>query len=274
MDTNKVNEIMKNIKSADRRFIERTSIKMRAVNLLGCKCKICGMDLKEKYWVADFHHIDPKEKEDNITEMTNNKQWPKILNELNKCILVCMLCHRDIHFNIERAKKYKDVIDYLCNNPNAKLYRRKASSEEIEEARRLFFSGMSYKEISEKVKFMESTLRIWFPKNKLFNFKDPKNENLIIDIYEKQKKTMSEVCKLLHCSSRCLKKKIIELVKGGKISSLRENSSNQYIKNPRKVLINGKTYNNVIEASKDQDIGASTIYYRIKRKVEGYSIIN
>lgn len=57
------------------------------------KCAICG---ESRWWVLDFHHENPKEKEYTISSMVSAPL--KLKEELEKCIPVCSNCHRDIHF--------------------------------------------------------------------------------------------------------------------------------------------------------------------------------
>lgn len=75
----------------------RQKNKERAVKYKGGKCVKCGYD---KCIIAlEFHHIDPKEK-DFSPSSNMNKSWEKIKLELDKCILVCSNCHREIHYNL------------------------------------------------------------------------------------------------------------------------------------------------------------------------------
>jgi hypothetical protein len=68
--------------------------KERAVAHLGDKCTICGYCRCLRS--LQFHHLDPKEKE---FTFGNKKwlRWEKMLEELNKCILLCANCHGEIH---------------------------------------------------------------------------------------------------------------------------------------------------------------------------------
>lgn len=57
-------------------------------------CKRCG---ETRYWVLDFHHPDPNEKEFNISDGIRNK-FETILPEIQKCDVLCSNCHRDWHY--------------------------------------------------------------------------------------------------------------------------------------------------------------------------------
>lgn len=43
-----------------------------------------------------FHHTDPHTKQIEGT-MTNGKTFIAIQNELDKCVLLCANCHRELH---------------------------------------------------------------------------------------------------------------------------------------------------------------------------------
>lgn len=74
---------------------ERARIhKQKAVDYKGGKCEKCGYD---KYIGAlDFHHLDPKEKDFQIGRSMTYNFEEVIKPELDKCILVCANCHREI----------------------------------------------------------------------------------------------------------------------------------------------------------------------------------
>jgi predicted HNH restriction endonuclease len=78
----------------NRRSIERRqSHKKRAVELLGGKCSICGYN---KYIGAlEFHHTDPTKKD--MTIAGSGKKWETIKEEVEKCMLLCANCHREMH---------------------------------------------------------------------------------------------------------------------------------------------------------------------------------
>lgn len=59
-------------------------------------CANCG---ESRWWLLDFHHIDPSEKEGEISKLFNSPN--KLKRELDKCIVLCSNCHRDLHFKFE-----------------------------------------------------------------------------------------------------------------------------------------------------------------------------
>lgn len=73
----------------------RRLLKAKAVEYKGGVCSKCGYD--KCLSALDFHHIDPKEKDFSISSDGHTRSWEQIKNELDKCILVCANCHREIH---------------------------------------------------------------------------------------------------------------------------------------------------------------------------------
>lgn len=72
----------------------RKRMKEKALEYKGGKCIICGYNKCNRS--LEFHHINPSEKEFNISKSLNTK-WEFIKEELDKCILVCSNCHNEIH---------------------------------------------------------------------------------------------------------------------------------------------------------------------------------
>ena len=98
----------------------RQRLKERAVYVLGNKCACCGYN--KCIQALEFHHLNPVEKDFNFGS-NSNRSWKDTRNEIQKCILVCANCHREIHyglidnnllkssFNEERAKEIDQLVD-------------------------------------------------------------------------------------------------------------------------------------------------------------------
>lgn len=76
----------------------RRKIKEKAINYKGGCCQKCGYN--KSVWALSFHHLDPNEKDFNISRKGHCTSWSKIKDELDKCILVCNNCHSEIHEEI------------------------------------------------------------------------------------------------------------------------------------------------------------------------------
>jgi hypothetical protein len=73
-------------------------LKVEAIHLLGGKCRHCELAYNGKNAPAfDFHHRDPSVKERTLTQMFINLAWKTVLVELDKCDLLCAICHRIHH---------------------------------------------------------------------------------------------------------------------------------------------------------------------------------
>jgi len=62
----------------------------------GCNCNVCGDILLPKE--LEFHHKDSKELESRIADMVGWQNIDKIMEEVDKCDLVCRNCHRLVHY--------------------------------------------------------------------------------------------------------------------------------------------------------------------------------
>lgn len=67
------------------------------VDYKGGKCQICGYNKCNE--ALDFHHIDPKTKSFNISG-NHCRRWNLVKEEIDKCVMVCSNCHREIHAGI------------------------------------------------------------------------------------------------------------------------------------------------------------------------------
>jgi hypothetical protein len=80
----------------------RRKVKLMAIEHKGGKCQICGYS---KYPGAlDLHHISGQ-KSFGIGDKGYTRSWIKIKEEIDKCILVCANCHREIEGGITQLPK-------------------------------------------------------------------------------------------------------------------------------------------------------------------------
>ena len=76
----------------------RKKIRKTAIDYLGGKCRVCG------YYrciaALDFHHLDESKKKFGLSQRGMTRSWEKTRNELEKCVLLCSNCHRELHAGI------------------------------------------------------------------------------------------------------------------------------------------------------------------------------
>jgi len=74
----------------------RRRTKSRIIESMGGQCCLCGYNKCQS--ALALHHLDPSQKEIGLGAIrANPKNWSKIVDELRKCILVCHVCHCEIH---------------------------------------------------------------------------------------------------------------------------------------------------------------------------------
>lgn len=76
----------------------RKKVKQQAVEYKGGCCERCGYD--NYVGALEFHHRNPSEKDFGIAHKGNTMSWEKMKVELDKCIMVCANCHREVHEEI------------------------------------------------------------------------------------------------------------------------------------------------------------------------------
>lgn len=79
--------------------------KYQLMEMKGNKCEICGYSKIEIQGAFHFHHIDPTQKDFEIS--SKNWKFSQLQEELKKCLLLCANCHAEIHAKttLERQKK-------------------------------------------------------------------------------------------------------------------------------------------------------------------------
>lgn len=80
----------------------RRKIKLLSIEYKGGKCQICGYNKCPA--ALDLHHINGK-KDFGIGDKGYTRSWEIVKKELDKCILVCANCHREIEIGITQLPK-------------------------------------------------------------------------------------------------------------------------------------------------------------------------
>jgi len=77
------------------------------------KCLKCNLD---KWYLIEFHHLDPKTKEIGVTNLQYNAySIERIKKEIRKCVPLCRNCHMEFH-HLERQKEINTFEEYLKLN--------------------------------------------------------------------------------------------------------------------------------------------------------------
>ena len=72
--------------------------KIDFINYKGGKCSICGYD--KCISALEFHHLSPELKNKSMTKQLSVYTLERAKAELDKCILICSNCHREIEEGI------------------------------------------------------------------------------------------------------------------------------------------------------------------------------
>ena len=73
-------------------------LKEKCTEYAGGKCSICGYSTY--LGALEFHHLDPSKKDMRLSKFGRTsweKNKEKIMEELDKCVLLCANCHREVH---------------------------------------------------------------------------------------------------------------------------------------------------------------------------------
>ena len=70
--------------------------KLELIRIKGMKCSLCGYN--KNYAALELHHSNPREKDFQLDlRSLSNRKWEIILEEAEKCELVCSNCHAELH---------------------------------------------------------------------------------------------------------------------------------------------------------------------------------
>lgn len=76
----------------------REKVMKMAVDYKGGACLLCGYNKCSR--ALEFHHVNPEEKLFSISRDGNTRSWEKVKAELDKCVLLCANCHREVEAGI------------------------------------------------------------------------------------------------------------------------------------------------------------------------------
>lgn len=88
--------------SSEQTLERQRKLKAISVEYKGGSCIRCGYD--KYYGALEFHHLDPSKKDFNLGN-SRLTSFEKVKAELDKCILVCSNCHREIHHELKQKEK-------------------------------------------------------------------------------------------------------------------------------------------------------------------------
>jgi hypothetical protein len=165
---------LKDICSTCYRLAYRNKTKQKAVEYKGGRCSVCGYD--RYIGSLQFHHVYPEDKNFIISNLSFNK-FDSLVDELDKCILVCSNCHGEIHAGLVNAIKIfneqKDTLPkYIKEVKPVKSYQpiEKPTKRPDKETLEKLVWEMSCVKIGEVFGVSDNTVNKWC---KFYDIKKP-----------------------------------------------------------------------------------------------------
>jgi hypothetical protein len=89
--------------------VRQRNLKKQMVDYKGGKCNRCGYS--KCLGALEFHHLDPSEKDFSLSNFKRYTFNEIIREELDKCVLLCSNCHREVH-----SDNFENLYPHLDSN--------------------------------------------------------------------------------------------------------------------------------------------------------------
>lgn len=133
--------------------LKKQKYKLKMIEYKGGKCEKCGYD--KNISALEFHHIDPSIKKFNLSN--TRRSWDETKKELDKCMLVCSNCHRELHNPQSTPENLQKLIgNYEYNMEIKKKQKYKFTLEEVLEKRKEF---NTWQEVADYYNISLATLK-------------------------------------------------------------------------------------------------------------------
>lgn len=101
--------------------------KLELIEYKGGECEKCHY--KHNLSVLEFHHINPNEKEFQLdSRHLSNTNVERLKNEVDKCILLCSNCHREIHHPEYNEDNIHSLLERYNTSSISTLKRKRSQS--------------------------------------------------------------------------------------------------------------------------------------------------
>lgn len=150
--------------------------KQMAVERMGGCCSKCGYN--KCLSALEFHHVDKDEKSESPSYVIMRWSWERAKKELEKCILVCSNCHKELHDDasgirlIAPERLRRIWIDKICPQCKTKFETR----DEKQIYCGLHCNGLSNRKVArpseEDLKRLIGDKATWVQMGKMFGVSD------------------------------------------------------------------------------------------------------
>ena len=119
------------------------------------KCEQCGYQ-GENLTSLDFHHREPDKRRFGLSKIVSSAECHSaeaVLEEINKCDLLCANCHLCLHFDRDRYERHLPQIEQKIKN-----FRELPPKYSREQIKSMYESGMTQKQITEELGCSKGTV--------------------------------------------------------------------------------------------------------------------
>lgn len=88
------------------------AIKEYIIELKKAPCMDCGLEYPDEPWLLEFDHREADDKLRTISTLAKNGSFRLLKEEIEKCDLVCVLCHRR---RTAKRGNWKPISDWLVS---------------------------------------------------------------------------------------------------------------------------------------------------------------
>jgi len=164
--------------------------KQKAVDAFGGECQICGYD--KCIDALEFHHINKDDKEEKPSYVIMRWSWKRAKKELDKCILVCSNCHKEIH-SVDSSLEHTYLLNHkkpwiskeceyckktydtksdeqkYCSVSCRQFARRKVERPSKDELNTLIESGIAWVQLGRMFGVSDNAVRKWARKYEIIS---------------------------------------------------------------------------------------------------------
>jgi len=219
------------------KFILRWAKRLRAAEMLGGECAKCG---ESNIFSLDFHHLDPHEKEYELSQITAHMPWEFIQEEVKKCQLLCRNCHTKEHLK-DSIDKYNNLFDKIKEKSRIvhkisrpmldkdyiyKLLKRKISVARI--AKLMTKDPSTILDIARRLE-IEKKEKLFLRRYEYNKSKEKINKKDLINFYQKGK-TLKEIASIFNAKLSSVTARLRRLREQGIIKNCRNSAYQKYCK--------------------------------------------
>jgi hypothetical protein len=153
-------------------YARRMARILYAIEYLGRYCEICKFDGFTAPWLIDFHHRDESTKKYEVKNKLYGGSFNTHKEELDKCMITCVSCHRSNHANAAKYHEHQDIIfsklKEIRKNGTGKITKNRfLTVDETDKILQMIKDGFIMPEISERLGLHYGTVKSFVKRHNL-----------------------------------------------------------------------------------------------------------